>query len=98
MATADLTVAAAAQATDRMAFDADKNGLVDLPGVGNAVAGIPLGIGRSGFMLLDKLAKRVHALGVEVRFQTRARALVVDEQDRVCGVVVVTDDARWTSL
>jgi hypothetical protein len=38
----DLTVAAAAQATDRMAFDADKNGLVDLPGVGNAVAGIPL--------------------------------------------------------
>ncbi len=53
---------------------------------------LPEAIGETGgFMLLDKLAKRVHALGVEVRFQSRARALVVDEQGRVCGLVVFED-------
>ncbi len=53
---------------------------------------LPEAIGETGgFMLLDKLAKRVHALGVEVRFQSRARALVVDEKNRVCGLVVFED-------
>ncbi|MBK7948855.1 MAG: FAD-dependent oxidoreductase [Deltaproteobacteria bacterium] len=53
---------------------------------------LPEAIGETGgFMLLDKLAKRVHALGVDVRFQTRARALVVDEANRVCGLVVYAD-------
>src|SRR5690606_23920697 len=53
---------------------------------------LPEAIGETGgFMLLDKLAQRVHALGVDVRFQTRARALVTDERGRVHGLVVVAD-------
>ncbi|MEZ4331336.1 MAG: FAD-dependent oxidoreductase [Myxococcota bacterium] len=58
---------------------------------------LPEAIGETGgFMLLDKLAQRVHALGVDVRFQTRARALVTDERGRVRGLVVFADGEEKT--
>lgn len=51
---------------------------------------LPEAIGETGgFFLLDALTKRVQSLGVEVHFDTRAQALVVDEDGRVCGLVVV---------
>lgn len=44
----------------------------------------------AGRLLMDVLAKRVDALGVEVRYDTRAVALIVDDSRRVCGVVLRT--------
>ncbi|WP_153099554.1 FAD-dependent oxidoreductase [Paraburkholderia hayleyella] len=41
-----------------------------------------------GQMLMDVLAARALALGVTVRYDTRAQALVVDDSGAVCGVVV----------
>ncbi len=50
---------------------------------------LPNAVGETGgFTLLKALAKRVHSLGVEVRFDTRAQSLVVDEGGTVCGLVV----------
>lgn len=44
-----------------------------------------------GKFLMDVLAARVHALGVEVRFDTRVVALIADDGNRVRGLVVRTD-------
>jgi 3-oxo-5alpha-steroid 4-dehydrogenase len=43
-----------------------------------------------GFFLLDALTKRVNALGVDIQFETRGLALIVDTAGGVCGLVVTT--------
>ncbi len=56
---------------------------------------LPDAIGETGgFVLLDALAKRVHALGVDVHFDARSQALVVDPEGRVHGIVVSIDGER----
>ncbi|MBV6422276.1 MAG: Fumarate reductase flavoprotein subunit [Steroidobacteraceae bacterium] len=45
----------------------------------------------AGKYLMDMLAARVNAIGVDVRFDARALALVADEQQRVHGLVVRID-------
>jgi succinate dehydrogenase/fumarate reductase flavoprotein subunit len=44
-----------------------------------------------GFVLLESLATRVRSLGVDVLFDARGQALIVDAQRRVCGLVVTID-------
>lgn len=52
---------------------------------------LPEAIGETGgFILLESLTKRVHALGVDVHFDSRAQALIVDEANRVCGLIVTS--------
>jgi succinate dehydrogenase/fumarate reductase flavoprotein subunit len=46
-----------------------------------------MGMG-AGRYLMDKLAARVNALGVDVRYDSRAVALIADDGNRVIGVVV----------
>lgn len=50
-----------------------------------------------GFVLMDALAKRVHALGVDVRFDARAQALV-RRADGGIGGVVFRQDGRTRFL
>ena len=53
---------------------------------------LPDAIGETGgFVLLDAFAKRVHELGVETHFDSRAQALVVDDGGAVCGVELRID-------
>lgn len=53
---------------------------------------LPEAVGEAGGKkLLDSLAARVHALGVQVHFDARALALVADAERRVRGVVVRID-------
>jgi len=50
---------------------------------------LPEAIGETGgYFLLEALTKRVQALGVDIHFDTRGQALVVDEAGRVCGLVL----------
>ncbi|MFK7894981.1 MAG: FAD-dependent oxidoreductase [Myxococcota bacterium] len=52
---------------------------------------LPEAIGETGgFILLEALTKRVHALGVDVQFDTRAQSLIVGAEGRVIGVIVTT--------
>ncbi|HPG25378.1 MAG TPA: FAD-dependent oxidoreductase [Myxococcota bacterium] len=52
---------------------------------------LPEAIGETGgFFLVEALAKRAKALGVEAIFDTRAVALVVDDDGAVAGLVVST--------
>jgi succinate dehydrogenase/fumarate reductase flavoprotein subunit len=52
---------------------------------------LPEAIGETGgFILVDALAKRAEALGVDAQFDTRAQALVVDPEGRVRGLVLTT--------
>lgn len=46
----------------------------------------------AGKYLMDTLGARVHAVGVDVRFDARAIALVVDEQGAIHGLVVRIDN------
>ena len=56
---------------------------------------LPEAIGETGgFFLLDALTKRVQALGVDIHFDTRGQALIVEEDGRVCGLVVVEGGQR----
>ena len=41
-----------------------------------------------GRYLMDKLTESVNRLGVDVRYGTRALALIADENNRVCGLVL----------
>jgi len=51
---------------------------------------LPEAIGETGgFFLLDALTKRVQTLGVDIHFDTRGQALVVDEAGHVCGLVLL---------
>lgn len=49
-----------------------------------------MGLG-GGRYLMDVLAKQVTELPVEVRFDTRAQALIVDDSGRICGLVLRQD-------
>ncbi len=50
---------------------------------------LPDAVGETGgFLLVSSLAKRVAALGVETHFDTRAQALILDDEGRVCGLVL----------
>jgi succinate dehydrogenase/fumarate reductase flavoprotein subunit len=49
------------------------------------------GIGAAGRYIMDKFAERVNALNVDVRYNARALALIVDEYNRVRGLVVRSD-------
>jgi succinate dehydrogenase/fumarate reductase flavoprotein subunit len=55
---------------------------------------LPDAMGESGgFVLVDALAKQVHALGVQRRFDSRATRLVVDESGHVRGLVFEAEGA-----
>jgi succinate dehydrogenase/fumarate reductase flavoprotein subunit len=50
---------------------------------------LPDAVGETGgFILIDALSRRVRELGVEIHYDARAQALVVDEAGRVRGLVV----------
>lgn len=49
------------------------------------------GMGTAGRYIMDKLTERVAALGVDMRFNTRALALVADDANRVHGLVIRID-------
>jgi 3-oxo-5alpha-steroid 4-dehydrogenase len=51
-----------------------------------------MGLG-GGRYLMDRLTERVVALGVDVRYGTRALALIADENNRVHGLVLKIDGA-----
>lgn len=46
----------------------------------------------AGKYLMDTLASRVHALGVDVRFEARALALIADDYGQVHGLIVRIDN------
>jgi 3-oxo-5alpha-steroid 4-dehydrogenase len=53
---------------------------------------LPDAIGETGgFVLLESLSKRVRELGVDVLFDARGQALIIDEKRGVCGIVVLID-------
>jgi succinate dehydrogenase/fumarate reductase flavoprotein subunit len=58
---------------------------------------LPDAIGETGgFVLLESLATRVRSLGVDVLFDARGQALIVDAGQRVCGLVVMIEgEARY---
>jgi 3-oxo-5alpha-steroid 4-dehydrogenase len=55
---------------------------------------LPQYLGRSnGRFLMDILTRRVESLGVDIHYDSRALALIADEDSRVHGVVVRIDNA-----
>jgi len=56
---------------------------------------LPEAVGDTGgFVLVEALARRVRSLGVETLFDSRAQALILDDEHRVQGLVVSVDGAR----
>ncbi|HLG86281.1 MAG TPA: FAD-dependent oxidoreductase [Alphaproteobacteria bacterium] len=54
---------------------------------------LPQNMGRSnGRFLMDILTRRVESLGVDIRYDSRALALIADEENRVHGIVVRIDN------
>jgi 3-oxo-5alpha-steroid 4-dehydrogenase len=47
-----------------------------------------------GRYLMDVLAKRVHELNIDVRYNTRARALIADDAGRVDGLIALSSGKR----
>lgn len=55
---------------------------------------LPQNMGRSnGRFLMDILTRRVESLGVDIRYDSRALALIADESNHVHGIVVRIDNA-----
>ncbi|MEU4651404.1 FAD-dependent oxidoreductase [Nocardia fluminea] len=54
------------------------------------LAGKKIGERSGGYMLMKPLADTVAELGIDVEYDTRIRRLVVDDEDRVVGVLATT--------